>query len=265
MKKPAFALSLLLFIFILRPAFGQSYDGVEALFNAGDFEQTITQGRAMGTSAGLTLALRGQLVLIQYVYEPEDRMAAIEQAINDGQKAVALDPDNVEAKINLGIAVGLRGKPNKSVFDGKESRRLFEEALAMSPENSWALGTLASWHAETVHQAGFLAARFVMGARKKNAWALFEEAMEHEPGNLTIRAAYVRALMKLNPKKHDDLIRAHMDYILAAPADNALERLMKEQIRQIDHALAGGDKDELELLLEEAVPLEMANGAHDQG
>jgi hypothetical protein len=48
-----------------------------------------------------------------------------------------------------------------------------------------------------------------------------------------------------------------MDYILKSQADNALERLMKEQIRQIRIAMIKGDKDRLELLLDEAVSLEL--------
>ena len=244
-------------------AVAQGYDEIEALFNNGDFEQTVEQGRALGTSEGLTLALRGQLVMIQYLYKPEDRMAAIERAIEDGRQSVVLDPENVEAKINLGIIIGLRGKPTKSMSDGNESRALFEEALEMEPENSWALGTVASWHAETLYQGGFLA-RLAMGARKKIAWALFEQAMKVEPGNLTIRAAYVRAMLKLKPKKFATAIREHMDYILTADADNMLERLMQEQIRQIDLALASGDKERLELLLDEAIPLELVNSNNAQ-
>jgi len=55
-----------------------------------------------------------------------------------------------------------------------------------------------------------------------------------------------------------------MDYILAADADNMLERLMQEQIRQIDLALASGDKERLELLLDEAIPLELVNSNNAQ-
>lgn len=236
-------------------AFTQTYEDVEALFDAGDFEQTAEAGRALETSDGYALAVRAQLVLIQYIYQPDVRLAAVDRAIKDGEKAILLDPSNLEAKLNLGVIIGLRGKFMNSISDGKRSRELFEEGLEMAPENSWALGILASWHGETIYQTGKILARMIFGARRKISLELFAKTMEVEPDNLTIRAAYIRTLIKLNRKTFRALIAENIAYMEKAEPKNALERLMKKQIRQIKAAMETGNNSRLDILLDEAVPL----------
>lgn len=251
--KAVLVLVLGLWLGMSPPAGAQTYDQALAKFNNGEFEETVAAARALGTGAGYTLAVRAQLVLIQYIYEPAARTAAIERAIADGRKAVAMAPGNVEAKINLGIAIGLKAKQDRSISQGKEARDLFREAVEMDPDNAWTLGTLGAWHGETIYQGGLIPARLIMGARRKRTYELFEKALQADPGNLTIRAAYVRTLLKLKPEKFAEAIEQNIRYILEASPDNALEELMQEQIRQIQSTLASDDEERLEQLLEEAV------------
>ena len=250
--KNKFHLFLVFFGFLgfTQPA-GASYQDALELYNAGKFEAAVTAGREAGTPEGLTLAVRGQLVLIQYIFDEKDRTAAINRAIEDSETALALDPENIEAILNLGIIYGLRGRYEKSISDGKKSRDLLKRALKASPTNSWALGSLASWHAETIFQAGRLPAWVIFGAGRKRAFSLFARAAKLEPENLTIRAAYVRALLKVGDKKHNRLVNDNIEYILNAPAVNALEQMMKDQIRQIKKAIETNDDESLELLLDE--------------
>lgn len=251
--KTVLVLVVVLLLGFSPPAAAQTYDDALARFDNGDFEGAVAAGRALGTGEGYTLAVRGQLVLIQYIYDAARRAAAIERAIADGRKALAMVPDSVEARVNLGIAIGLKAKQNRSVSEGKEARDLFREAVEMDPDSAWTLGTLGAWHGETIYQAGLIPARLIMGARRKHAYALFEAALESDPGNLTIRAAYVRTLLKLKPEKFAATIEQNIRYILEAEPDNALEELMQEQIRQIELALISDDEKRLEQLLEEAV------------
>jgi tetratricopeptide (TPR) repeat protein len=257
--------ALALLVMAAMPAWSASVEEILALFDAGHFEKTMSAGRAEGSQAGLLLATRAELVLIQYIYEPERRQDAIEHAIADARKAFAMDPSKVEAMINLGVAVGLRGRLDRSMSDGKEARNLFEHAVALEPHNSWALGVLATWHGETVHEAGFLAARMFMGAKKKTSFALFEQALAEDPDNLPIRASYIRTLLKLKPDEFADTVAANVRALLAQPPRNALDRILQEQIRRIEAARERGDEAALEQLLDEAVPLCQALPCHGQG
>ena len=238
-------------------AWTYSYETALADFNAGRFDQAVVEGRRLETSAGFTLALRAELVLIQYLYQPETRMTAIERAVKDGEHALLLDPDNSEAKLNLGIIVGLRGKFKRSISDGKRSRELIEAALEAMPDNDWALGAMAGWNAEIIFQAGRIPGRLIFGARRERALQLFQEALEKGPDNLTIRAAYIRALLKLYPEAMKRDIDEQMALILNATPANALEQIMQRQMKVIKAAMEAGDEEKLALYLDEQMALEL--------
>lgn len=248
-----------LLVFLLGPitAFSQTLEDVQDFYDGGQFEMAAKAGRSLGTLEGLTICIQAQLVLVQYIYDPEKRLEALNRAIEDSDKAKKFDPENVEVLVGRGILIGLRGRYERSIADGKESERLFLRAIKIDPNQSWALGAMGSWHAETLAEAGSIAGRLIFGAKRKLAWYYFNRAIEAKPDNLAIRAAYIRALLKIKPKKNQVAIRENFEYILTAPAKNALERLMKEQVRQIKEAFYGGDREKLQLLLDEAVPLEL--------
>jgi len=232
-----------------------SYDGALANFYAGDFDRAVAEGRSLETSAGYTVALRAQLVLIQYLYQPNLRMEAIERALADGEKALLLDPENFEAKLNLGIIFGLRGKYNRSIKDGLRSYDLLLEAVNAQPENDWMLGAMGGWHAEIIFEAGRIPGRLIFGAKRKKAMEYFEAAIEYGPDNLTIRAAYIRALLKLFPEAMKTVIDENMSFILIATPANALEMIMQRQIKQIKAAIDAGDQKTLALYLDEEMAL----------
>lgn len=261
MKKYLFLLILLL---VPQTGAAQPNGNVEQLYIDGKFEEAVTLGRKMGDAEGLKFALRAQLVLAQYIYEPEKRLKAIETAIKDADKAEAMAPEDVEFLISKGILIGLRGRYNRSISDGKEAYGLFLRALDIDPDQSWALGAAGSWNAETLAEAGSVAGHLIFGAKKKVAWEYFSKSLEVDPDNLAIRAAYIRAMFKIKPKKNFGVILENFEYVLNAKPKNALERIIQEQIRQIKEAYYKGDTDRLKLLLNEAVPIEMA-AKDDQG
>ncbi|MEE8295713.1 MAG: hypothetical protein V3R64_08370 [Sphingomonadales bacterium] len=254
MKKFAVLLVFLLGPF---PAFSQTLEDVQDFYDSGQFERAVEAGRSLGTLEGLTIGIQAQLVLVQYIYDPEKRLSALNRAIEDSDKAEKIDPENVEVLVGRGILIGLRGRYERSIGDGKESERLFLRAIEIDPNQSWALGAMGSWHAETLAEAGSIAGRLIFGAKRKLAWEYFKRALEAKPDNIAIRAAYIRALLKIKPKKNNEAILENFDYVLNAHPKNALERLMKEQVRQIKEAFYRGDRKKLKLLLNEAVPLEM--------
>lgn len=241
-----------------QPAQAETYETVLTLFNNGQFAEAVAEGRELGTAEGYVLAARSQLVLIQYMTAQAERDGAIAQAIKDAEMALALESENIEAMINLGSAFGLRGKYRKSIADGKRSRDLLKKAAQMAPDNSWALGALASWHAETIYQAGRIPALIIFGANRKSVRSLFARAVLSDPENLTVRAGYVRALLKLDEnnrkdvKKDNALINENIAYILNSEPANALEAIVKQQIGEIKTALDTGDRQRLEVLLDGA-------------
>lgn len=254
MKKFAVFLVFLLGPF---PAFSQTLEEVQGFYDEGKFEMAVKAARSLGTLEALTIGIQAQLVLVQYFYAPDQRLAALNRALEDSDMAEKIDPENVEVLLSRGILIGFRGRHERSIADGKESERLFLKAIEIAPNRSWALGAMGSWHAETLAEAGSITGRLIFGARRKLAWYYFNRALEAEPDNLAVRAAYIRALLKIKRKQNEDAIRENFEYVLNGHPKNALERLMKEQVRQIKEAFYGGNREKLKSLIYETAPLEM--------
>jgi len=243
------------FLCLLLPVSGhaQTIEEAKAFYNAGQFEKAAETGRAAGGLEGLRFAVHSNVILVQYILPQDKRLEALEAAITEAQKIREKYPDDIELMISTGILVGLRGRYHQSVSDGKEARALFEMALAKDPEQPWALGALGSWHAETVYEAGGIAARLVMGAKKKFAWDYFDKSHEIDPNNIPITAAFIRALLKLKPKQYAGLLLSMIESVKKAKVTNALDRILQEQIKRIDAARLAGNEEELETLLDETV------------
>ena len=240
-------------------ALAQELPDVEKLYIDGKFEKAVALGQKLQTLEGLQYALRSKLVLVQYVYPPEIRLDEINTAISEAEAAREKFPDDVELMISTGILTGLRGRYEKSIKDGKRARELFEMAIAADPGQAWALGALGSWHAETIYEAGAVAGRLIMGAKKKLAYQYFDLSLEADSENIAIKAAYIRGLLKLKPKQLAGKLRVLIQEVKNATPKNALERILQEQIRQIETAWKAGEEEKLKTLLDEGVPLEMVD------
>lgn len=232
------------------PGSEAGFTAAEALYNAGHYQEAVTAAEALETPDGLALAARSRLVLVRFFMAPGDRHAAIETALADARRALVLDPTHLEANLQAAIALGYRGKLNRSIRDAKAGKRHIDEALVYHPTSGWALATLGGWNGEVVLEAGRFFASALFGAGRNKAVRSFRAAVAAEPENIAIRAGFAKTLLRFNRSRFEKEALALLEDSITLPAHTAFEKMMMQQMHDLLMALQAGEREALKNLLE---------------
>lgn len=108
------------------------------------------------------------------------KLGKIDKELDAYKRYIALDPQNLEANIRIGILLMDKGKISEGMV-------YLETANTFSPNNHKIMVPLAMGYMKT--------------NRTKEAVNLFQKAKNKEPNNLEIRKDLIRAYMKLGQKK----------------------------------------------------------------
>ncbi|MEM7570966.1 MAG: hypothetical protein AAF337_14330 [Pseudomonadota bacterium] len=216
----------------------------------GAWQEAIVQGRLDGDSAGLIAAAKASLFLAAYQLTDKDAaLDVLRGAIGDAQSAVALEPDNNDANLQLAIGEGYLARIKTSPKRGKAARARAAAILERSPGDAYALGFLGGWHGEAIGSYGAIIAKVGIGAEKSAFTRYFDAALEAAPNNALITAYYARLLLDINDKgMRERAVEILIDIESAEPAD-AFEAFMKERALALKAALQTGDKKQLKRLV----------------
>ena len=114
-----------------------------------------------------------------------DRQAFFRRAMEHGERAMALDPDNADAHLQFAHAAGRYAESLGAMqalrggYAGR-MREAMERAVELAPDMAQAHLSLGAWHANVVAQAGGLMAR-AFGATRKKATEHLERALALAP------------------------------------------------------------------------------------
>jgi len=217
---------------------------------------------AVGTSLiGVALTLASPLlaatpreILTQASFLTTDKQTAL-ALINKGLAAaeaiLAANPDDKEAQMQRGVAIGDRAHLTRSPGDAKAARHIFEAFLAANPRDPEAHLAIATWHLDTV-DAGFLATT-VLGAKRDVGLKELDQAVALSGGRpfFTGFAALMR--IRLNPGDVATA-RALAEQAAAASAPTPLDRIAKHQAQAILIPLRSGDGRTAALLARKLLP-----------
>lgn len=176
----------------------------------------------------------------------------VEQAEQYARSALAIDPDHIEGRLQLAIALSLRARPlslseaRKTGF-GEKSKELAIGVLEDDPTNPYAHGFMAVWHIEVRRRGGTIGAS-IMGASVKRGRRHYEAAIAERPHDASIHWQYARALASLNAKKYQDEINAALAAALECGTDSQLEALMKARALTLSDAIASEPRKTVEAL-----------------
>lgn len=233
----AFAVSL----FFAMSALAAPDDAALSLFNEGEFIAAADRAESIGDAENLALAARA-LNAKAYLDEDDKRAKkTAKRAAKLADEAAERDPALVEAYLQAAIAMAQRGS-RMSAFKafflglGPGARERLDTALALAPENSWALSTSAGWHLGVAARAGD--GRF--GADAATGYAQFLAARERDPDNISI--CYEMALRILaygEPAWRDDALAALADARAAAP-QNAFDTALQARAEKFSAAIDAG-------------------------
>ena len=210
---------------------------------------------------GLTLALASPAsaaspreLLTQASFLTADKGTAlrlINQGLAEAEAILAHDPQDKEAQMQRGVAIGDRGHLLRSPGDAKAARHIFESFLAANPRDPEAHLAIATWHLDTV-DAGFFAAT-LLGGKKDIGLAELDKAVALGGGRpfFTGFAALMR--IRLNP---NDVVAARSlaEQAAIAAAPTALDRIAKHAAQQLLIPLRNGDGRTAALLAKKYLP-----------
>lgn len=214
-----------------------------ALYAAGDYESAVGAAKAAGGADNLALAARS---LNAEAYFAEDRKEARRtagRAVDAAQEALEDDPGKIEAHLQAAIGYALRGANMGSarVFLTNlpaRARRHIDAAIALDPENAWALSTSAAWRLEVYRRGG----GSMYGANPDEGYREFIKARALAPKNMTI--AYECAL-RLTASGRKEWREFALDCLKAARGGTPhtdFERHIKTRADELARAVMAGPK-----------------------
>jgi len=210
---------------------------------------------------GLVLALASPLdaatpreILTQASFQTTDKgtaLALVNQGLAAAEAQLAANPNDKEAQMQRGVAIGDRAHLTRSPADAKAARHIFEAFLAANPRDPEAHLAIATWHLDTV-DAGFLATA-LLGAKKDIGLAALDKAVALGGGRpfFTGFAALMR--IRLDPK-NVAAARGLAEQAAAAPAPTLLDRIAKHQAQALLIPLRSGDGRTAALLARKLLP-----------
>lgn len=232
---------------------GQVTRAAQTAFQTGQFQQAATLAEKAGNADALALAARA-LLAKGMCGESQPPAALLAEAEQLAREAVALDPDHVEGRLQLAIALSLKARPMSTREAlrsglGGASRELAESVLSDDPTNAYAHGLMAVWHVEVVRRGGPLGSA-MMGASVRKGLGHYRQAVRLKPGDASMHWQMARALAALDARKYRAEIDAALSEALAAPAGDALERVMAERAAYLAAALDRQTPREVQALAE---------------
>lgn len=232
---------------LVSPAIASAYDRAR-------WAEVIELGEKANTAASLTMAARAAcaslLVHATGLGPPRKRA---EHAVQLAQRALALDPQLVEAHLQYATALGLYSRLIGHVSAARQgiagkTRNAAERAIALAPEAPWGYAYLGVWHLEVINVAGGIGARLV-GANMNEGLRLMDRAVALSPPDPLVFYQIALALAANDPKKH----RARIDRVLTLALSNAphdaFESYMVEQARRLQAILLANNSATLQAFL----------------
>lgn len=209
-----------------------AYLDAAALAESGDGE------RALAARALIAAAVTGASTDID---------GLVARAERNARAALAQGEDGVEARLQLALALGLKGRraPLAEVLRrgyAREGRALIDAALVRAPQSPWAHALDGAWHLEVLRRGGRAGARFY-GASAAQGIAAFGRARALAPDDAVIAYQFAVALLELDGEGHDARAATLLDAAGACRTSDAFEAAVVVEARRVARLLSrhGGE------------------------
>ncbi|MES1204148.1 MAG: hypothetical protein ABUS57_22135 [Pseudomonadota bacterium] len=213
-------------------------EGPALLYATGNFRAAAEAGDRQGDVAGDIIAARALLALVVSDFRGAETGALLDRAQHCAEQALIAAPDSAPARLQLAMALGMKGR-RASVTEAmkanyaRRGRALIDQALKLDPHDPWAYALLGGWNLEIVRRAGALGAVF-MGASLRSGVRAFDRARELAPDNPAIALHYALALLAIDPARHG----AKAGDLLAVAANAAPRDAFETNVRDTARRLA---------------------------
>jgi tetratricopeptide (TPR) repeat protein len=226
------------------PAFAA--DTPLTLYQAGQFSKAEAAGIAQNDAQGLAVAARA--VLADDMMREQPCLECLKRAEDLARRAIAADPKIPEGHIYLAAAIGYEARiignlAAQSKGYASEAKRELDAALAIDPNDPWALAAMGSWHIEIVRSGGPTLARWLFGARVDSGQDYYSKAIAAAPSNLVIRYQYALTLAAYNLGDYQKDVEKELAHAVACTSSSTYEAFAKTRARELLDALKRGDTE----------------------
>jgi tetratricopeptide (TPR) repeat protein len=242
---------LALTVAVLATPAARAENSVLTLYTDGKYAQAEEAGTAQGDAQGYGIAARAVLA--------EEMMGApclecLRRAEGYARRAIAADPRYPEGHIYLSVALGYETRIIGIIaarFKGyaKEAKDNLDDALAVDPDNAWALAGLGGWNIEVVRGGGATLAKWFYGATIDIGRQYFAKAFALAPNNPVIRYQYALALAGYDLDAYRDEVEDSLARAAVDPPSSAYEVFEQGRARMLLAALRSGDRRKFDQLV----------------
>ena len=215
----------------------QSLEAARSARDRGDFIEAAELAAAGNSAAGYALAADALAIYGYHIASDGEREDIFARATQYGLEAVQLDPQNVQAHLQLAHAMG-RYAQVVSVIEVLGNRYVgrvreaVETAAELEPESALAHLGIALWHAEALHQAGFVA-RLLFGASRRSALEHIDLALAYGPELKIVQLEAGYSLLLLDERRYAGRAGALLRNARSLPVANAWDALLQERVLQL--------------------------------
>ncbi|MBI1186502.1 MAG: hypothetical protein GC206_04105 [Alphaproteobacteria bacterium] len=212
------------------------------LYRAGDFLDAAQAATRAGGADNLALAARAMLALLVVDPRRGDFVDLAERAQQAAERALSLSTQSVEARLQIAIALGMRGRRMpvaQALREGlaTRARAFLEEAGEIAPRDPWAQALLGGWHLEVWRRGGAVGAA-ALNANIGRGVAAFDRARALAPNDPAIAVHYAIALLGLGHGLLQERIEVMLQSAIGMRPRDALERHLIGVAATVQAALA---------------------------
>jgi hypothetical protein len=172
--------------------------GARAAYAEGRWVEAARLAAAANTADGLAFAARALLSQSLLLGASRAAPADLTRARQWAERALALAPRHVEARLQVATALGMQARRSPAVALARQwpqrARALLLAVNRDAPQEAWAHALMGGWHLEALRIGGDGARRF-LGADMAKGRAAFATAMSLDPDEPAIPFYYATALL----------------------------------------------------------------------
>ena len=211
------------------------FDQAEQFFIAGKYDQARDLAESLGTSDAYLLASEAitAKVILGYYDKPND---AAKRARKLAKKAVALDPENLDAQFHQVVTFGLETQSTGILKAWRKKmptrmRAEIEALQTLAPNDPRGHALLGAWHLGIVNKVGKRNAYSWYKASPDMGTALYEKALELDDDDIVITSNYATATVLLGDM---DYARELLLQISKMSAKNAAETAIQARMSELE-------------------------------